>query len=160
MTSTNPSLYFDDLEVGQQFKTHTHQIDEKQIVAFASQFDPQPFHLDAEAAKGSFFGALVASGWHTAAISMRLLVDSGFPIAGGVIGAGGEITWPRPTLPGDTLHIEGEVVELRPLRSRPDRGIVVVRNATMNQRGEPVQVLVTKLVVPRRTTASPEASNA
>ena len=103
--STNPSadkqlFYLDDLQVGQRFVSGTHLIDEKQIVAFASQFDPQPFHLDAEAAKHTLFAGLVASGWHTAAITMRLMVDGGLPIAGGLVGAGGECAWPKPTRPG------------------------------------------------------------
>ena len=104
-------LYLDDLHVGQRFVSGSHRIDEEQIKAFAVQFDPQPFHLDAEAAKHSFFGGLVASGWHTGAITMRLLVQGGLPIAGGLIGAGGEISWPRPTHPGEVLHV-GDHVEM------------------------------------------------
>jgi acyl dehydratase len=148
------ALCLEDLQVGQRFVSGTHRIDEGQIRAFAEQFDPQPFHLDAEAAKATLFGGLVASGWHTAAITMRLLVESGLPIAGGIIGAGGEITWPNPTRPGDVLEVESEVLELRPSRSHPDRGIATVRSETRNQRGEVVQVLVAKLVVPRSTTSS------
>ena len=155
MANVNPDggtapLYLEDLRVGQRFVSGTHRIDEGQIRAFAEQFDPQPFHLDAEAAKATLFGGLVASGWHTAAITMRLLVESGLPIAGGIIGAGGEITWPNPTLLGDVLQVESEVLELRPSRSRPDRGIATIRSETRNQRGDPVQVFVAKLVVPRR----------
>jgi acyl dehydratase len=145
------AVFLEDLQVGQRFGSGSHRIDEDQIRAFAQQFDPQPFHLDAEAAKATLFEGLVASGWHTAAISMRLLVESGLPIAGGIIGAGGEITWPNPTRPGDVLQVESEVLELRPSRSRPDRGTATVRSQTRNQRGEVVQVLVAKLVVPRRT---------
>jgi acyl dehydratase len=144
------ALYLEDLRVGQRFVSGTHRIDEEKIRAFAQQFDPQPFHLDAEAAKATLFGGLVASGWHTAAITMRLLVASGLPIAGGIIGTGGEITWPNPTRPGDVLQVESEVLELRPSRSRPDRGIATIRSETRNQRGDAVQVLVAKLVVPRR----------
>ena len=154
MANVNPLgsselLNFDDLHVGQRFVSGTHPIDEDAIKAFAKQFDPQPFHLDAEAAKATLFEGLVASGWHTAAITMRLLVESGLPIAGGIIGAGGEITWPSPTRPGDVLQIESEILELRPSRSRPDRGIATIRSETRNQRGDIVQVLVAKLVVPR-----------
>src|SRR5262249_8375974 len=127
-------------------------IDEAQIVEFASQFDPQPFHLDREAAKHTFFKQLAASGWHTAAISMRLMVQGGLPVAGGVIGAGVEITWPTPTLPGDGLHVECEVIDIKPSRSKPDRGIVTVRCETFNQTNEVVQVLITKLVVPRKVS--------
>src|SRR5882757_6739784 len=134
-------LYLDDLYVGQRFVSGTHLIDEDQIKGFAKQFDPQPFHLDAEAAKGTLFEGLVASGWHTAAITMRLLVESGMPLAGGVIGAGGEIAWPKPTRPGAVLRVESEILELRPSRSRPDRGMVTIRSETRNQLGEIVQVL-------------------
>jgi acyl dehydratase len=143
-------LYLDDMRVGQHFTSGTHRVDEAQIKAFAKQFDPQPFHLDEQAAKGTFFGALVASGWHTVAITMRLLVEGGMPVAGGVIGAGAEINWPRPTRPGSTLHVETEVLEVKPSRSHPDRGMVTVRSETRNELGEVVQVLVSKLVVPRR----------
>ena len=146
-------LYLDDLHVGQRFTSGTHTLDEGQVIAFASQFDPQPFHLDGGAAKGTFFDGLVASGWHTAAITMRLMVQGGVPIAGGLIGAGAEISWPRPTRPDDVLHVESEVLEVRPSRSRPDRGIVKVRSETRNQRGEAVQVLESVMVVPRRPPA-------
>lgn len=142
-------LYLDDLHVGQRFTSRTHVLDEAQIVAFASQFDPQPFHTDPQAAKQTFFQGLAASGWHTAAIAMRLLVES-TPIAGGVIGAGAEINWPQPTRPGAVLHVESEVLEIRPSRSRPDRGMVTIRTETKNEAGEIVQVLVSKLVVPRK----------
>jgi acyl dehydratase len=143
-------LYLDDLQVGQRFSSGSHAMDEAQIKAFAAQFDPQPFHLDAEAAKGTLFGGLAASGWHTAAITMRLLVDGGAPIAGGIIGGGGEIAWPKPTRPSDVLHVESEVLEIIPSRSRPDRGKVVFRNETRNQHGDVVQVMTVGLVVPRR----------
>ena len=139
----------DDLQVGQRFTSATHAVDVDQIKAFARQFDPQPFHLDETAAKHSLFGGLVASGWHTAAITMSLLVKGGLPIAGGIIGAGGEIGWPAPTRPGDVLHVESEVIEVTPSRSRPDRGMVTMRCETRNQRGEIVQVLTARLVVPR-----------
>jgi len=144
------TFYCDELHVGQRFTSGTYLIDEEQIKAFATQFDPQPFHLDAEAAKGTLFEGLVASGWHTAAITMRLLVEGGMPIAGGVIGAGGEIAWPKPTRPGAVLRVESEILEVRPSRSRPDRGMVTIRSETRNHLDEIVQVLAAKLVVPRR----------
>ena len=146
----NERLYLDDIHVAQRFTSGAHAVDEAQIKAFASQFDPQPFHLDDEAAKSTMFTGLAASGWHTAAITMRLLVDGGFPIAGGIVGAGGEISWPRPTRPGDILHVESEVLEVTPSQSRSDRGMVTIRTETRNQRDEIVQILVAKLVVPRR----------
>jgi acyl dehydratase len=148
----NRRLYMDDLHLGQLFVSDAHALDEKQVIAFASQFDPQPFHLDDEAAKATLFGGLAASGWHTAAITMRLLVDGGAPLAGGIIGAGGEISWPKPARPGDVLRVESEVIEIKPSRSRSDRGMVTVRSETRNQRDEVVQILVAKLVVPRRPT--------
>ncbi|HEX6704083.1 MAG TPA: MaoC family dehydratase [Albitalea sp.] len=147
--SRNP-LYFDDLQVGDTFQTATHALDTEQIKAFAQQFDPQPFHLDEAAARDSMFGSLAASGWHTAAITMRLLVTSGPPLANGIIGAGGDIEWKAPTRPGDVLQVHSEVVALTPSRSRPDRGMVVLRSNTLNQRGEVVQTLNAKLMVARR----------
>jgi len=146
-------LYLEELRVGQRFTSGTHAVDAAQIKAFAAQFDPQPFHLDDDAAKGTLFAGLAASGWHTAAITMRLLVDSGLPIAGGIIGSGGEVAWPKPTRPGDILHVVSEIEEVTPSRSRPNRGMVRVRSETRNQRDEVVQVLTSRLVVPRRVAA-------
>jgi acyl dehydratase len=147
-------LFLDDLKLGQTFTSAFHRLDTEAVKRFAKEFDPQPFHLDeAEAAK-SLFGGLAASGWHTAAISMRLMVDGGAPIAGGIIGAGVEISWPKPTRPGDTLHVVSEVVEILPSRSKPDRGIIVLRSETRNQHNEVVQLLTSKLVVPRRVDFS------
>jgi acyl dehydratase len=143
-------LFLEDLRVGQRFASAAHALDADQIRAFAAAFDPQPFHLDNGAAARSLFGGLVASGWHTAAITMRLLVTGGLPIVGGIVGAGGEIAWPRPTRPGDVLSVESEVLAIVPSRSRPERGMVTVRSETRNERGEVVQTLIAKLVVPRR----------
>jgi acyl dehydratase len=150
MQDLKERLYLDDLLVGQRFISRTHIIDEAQIKAFARQFDPQPFHLDADTAKDTLFAGLVASGWHTASITMKLMVESGLPLAGGIVGAGGELAWPKPTRPGDTLQVESEVVEITPSRSRPDRGMAKVRSLTRNQRNEIVQELTAKLIVPRR----------
>jgi acyl dehydratase len=144
-------LYFDDLQPGQRFVTTTHTVDEAEILRFAKEFDPQPFHLDHQAAQESLFRGLAASGWHTAAITMRLLVQSGPALAAGIIGVGGELSWKLPTRPGDTLEVHSEVLELLPSRSRSDRGIAVLRNETRNQNGEVVQVFVAKVMVPRRT---------
>jgi acyl dehydratase len=146
-------LYLDDLKRGQTFVSATHALDEEQIKAFARAFDPQPFHLDGKAAEKTLFGGLAASGWHTAAITMRLNVESGLPLANGIIGAGGEINWPNPTRPGDILHVESEVMDIVPSRSRPDRGIVTIVSKTLNQRGDLLQVLTAKLVVYRGPTA-------
>jgi acyl dehydratase len=154
VNSASNALFLDDLNVGQRFSSGSHTIDAAQIKAFAAQFDPQPFHLDGEAAKATLFGALAASGWHTAAITMKLLVESGLPLRGGIIGSGGEVSWPKPTRPGDTLTVLSEIEEITPSRSRPDRGMIRVRSETRNQHGEIVQILIAKLVVPRRATAA------
>lgn len=143
-------FYLEDLHAGQTFVSGAHELDEAQIKAFASAFDPQPFHLDHEAAKGTLFGGLAASGWHTAAITMRLNVEAGLPLANGIIGAGGEIQWPAPTRPGDILHVESEVKEIVPSRSRPDRGMATIVSRTLNQRGDVLQILTARLVVYRR----------
>ena len=146
----NGPLFLDDLEVGRRFTSGSHTVDVAQIKAFATQFDPQPFHLDEASARDTMFGGLAASGWHTAAITMRLPVGGGAPVAGGIIGAGGEIAWPQPTRPGDVLRVESEILEVKPSRSRPDRGTVKMRSQTLNQRDEVVQTLTATLVVPRR----------
>ncbi|MDI3307836.1 MAG: MaoC family dehydratase [Acetobacteraceae bacterium] len=141
--------YLDDLAPGQRFGSGRVTVTAADITAFATAFDPQPFHLDEAAARGSIFRGPAASGWHTAALTMRLLVGSEFRPAGGIIGAGmDELRWPRPVRPGDTLRVE--VLETRPSRSRPDQGLVKTRTTTFNQRDEPVQVLVANLLVPRR----------
>ncbi|SCK25681.1 Acyl dehydratase [Variovorax sp. HW608] len=150
---TQPLLYFDDLKVGDTFTTGSHEVKTEDIKRFASEFDPQPFHLDESAAQGTFFDGLAASGWHTAALTMRLLVTGGPRLANGIIGAGGGIEWKAPTRPGDVLHVESEVVELIPSRSRPDRGMVVLRSKTLTQRGDVVQELTAKLMVTRRSSA-------
>jgi acyl dehydratase len=127
-------------------------IDAESIKAFARQFDPQPFHLDEATAAKTFFKGLAASGWHTAAVTMRLLVEGGLPLTGGIIGAGvEEVRWPRPVRPGDRLRVESEVLEVRPSRSRPEQGIAKVRTTTLNQNDEPVQTMTSNLVVQRRS---------
>jgi len=143
-------LYLDDLAVGRKFATASVTLTLEGCKAFAAEFDPQPFHMDEAAARESVFGRLAASGWYTASLSMRLLVDGDLTIAGGLIGLGNEMTWPRPTYPGDTLRVETEVLAIRASESKPDRGIVTARNVTLNQHGEPVQIAVVKMLVPRR----------
>jgi acyl dehydratase len=144
-------LYFEDFAVGQIYRTGELTVSADAIKTFAASFDPQPFHLDDDAATKTFFQGLAASGWHTAALTMRLLVTEGAPIAGGIIGAGmDELRWPRPVRPGDRLHLESEVMEVRPSRSRPEQGLVKMRTTTLNQNNEPVQIVVGNLVVPRR----------
>ena len=144
-------LYLDDLYVGQRFTSGTYQMEEARIKEFAAEFDPQPFHLDKAAAEASVFKGLAASGWHTGAVAMRLLVNGGLPFANGLIGLGGEIAWPRPTRPGDILRVESEIVEITPSRSKPHQGIVTVRSTMLNQNGEAVYVLTAKLLVLRRS---------
>ena len=144
-------LYFEDLHPGLKFNSlRSYKVTAEEIKEFAERYDPQPFHLDDAAARASLFGGLAASGWHTAALSMRLMVEAGLPLAGGIVGAGAEILWPTPTRPGDVLQVFSEIIEIKPSRSRRDRGMVTVRSETRNQRDEIVQVLTARLVVPRR----------
>ena len=150
LNATVTNLYLEDLHVGLRLTTDRHALDVEQIKAFAKQFDPQPFHLDEAAAGRSFFKTLVASGWHTAALTMRLITTMKPGIAGGIIGAGAEVNWPTATQPGDVLRVECEVLEVRPSRSRPDRGLAILHARTLNQRDELRQDLKAKLVVFRR----------
>jgi len=144
--------YLEDFEAGQKYTGATRiRVEEARVKSFAAEFDPQPFHLDDAAARNSIFRGLAASGWHTAAMTMRLLVESDVKPAGGIVGAGfDEFKWPRPVRPGDELSIEAEVLEVRPSKSRPDQGMIKLRTTTLNQNGEPVQISVGNLVVPRR----------
>jgi acyl dehydratase len=153
-----PALYLEDLRVGQRFETGSCTVSEADITAFAAQFDPQPFHVDAHAARDSVFGGIVASGWHTAAITMRLLIESGPRLAGGSVGLGAEISWPKPVRPGDELHVDSEIVGIEPSQSRPGRGRATMRSETRNQRGEVVQIVIAKLLVPRRSAAPGQGS--
>jgi acyl dehydratase len=148
------ALYLEDLAVGQTYATGTLTVEPEQVKAFAAEFDPQPFHLDADAARGTMFGGLAASGWHTAALTMRLLVESELRPDGGLIGAGfDELRWLRPVRPADRLHLDVEVLEARASRSKPDQGIVKIRTTTLNQDDQPVQVSVGNILVRRREPA-------
>jgi acyl dehydratase len=149
--------YLEDYAVGQLYRSSRLRIDKDQIIAFAAQFDPQPYHLDEDDARKSVFGGLAASGWHTAALTMRLLVESEFRPADGILGIGlDELSWPRPVRPGDELHVESKVLEVHPSKSRPDRGLIRVRTTTFNQNGEPVQIYTGNLLVPRRPGGPPQ----
>ena len=149
--------YLENFAVGQTFGSGRVRVDADQIKAFAATFDPQPFHLDERAARQTFFKGLAASGWHTAALTMRLLVESDLKPAGGVIGAGfDEFRWPLPVRPGDELRVESEILEVRPSRSRLDQGLMKVRTTTLNQRGEAVQIHVGNLLVARRPAGAHE----
>lgn len=148
--NTGRKLYLDDLAIGEEFLSAEHRLDAEQIIAFASQFDPQPFHLDEEAAKDSFFQGLAASGWHTMAITMKLIVQS-LPFAQGIIGAGGEVTWPQPTRPGDILRVRSQILDIIPSRSKPDRAIVLARSLTYAQDDQLRQDFTARLLAFRRT---------
>ena len=144
-------LFLEDFAVAQTFASGRLRIEKERIKTFAAEFDPQPFHLDEDAARETIFRGLAASGWHTAALTMRLLVESEFKPAGGVVGAGfEELRWPRPVRPGDELRVESEILEVRPSKSRPDQGLIKVRTTTLNQNGEAVQIFTGNLIVPRR----------
>ncbi|HQY04694.1 MAG TPA: MaoC family dehydratase [Lacunisphaera sp.] len=143
--------YFDDLQAGDKFNTAEYEMTAEEIIAFGRKFDPQAFHTDPVAAKGTLFGQLVASGWHTAAVSMQLMVLGEMALDGGVIGQGMEsLRWPRPVLPGDRLRVVTEIEELRPAPARPDRGLVKLRCRTYNQNDKVVQDMTATLLVARR----------
>jgi acyl dehydratase len=142
--------YFDDLKVGDRFKSEPLAVTEKQVIEFAHKFDPQMFHLTRKSAERTIFKGLVASGWHTAAMTMRLFVQT-LNFAEGAIGLGvDELRWPNAVRPGDVLKVETEILELRLCRSKPDYGIIRLRNVTTNQRGEIVQTMTANAMVPRR----------
>jgi acyl dehydratase len=146
--------YLEDFAAGQVFNTGRHRVDKDEIFAFARQYDPQPFHVDEAAARQSPFQGLAASGWHTAAMTMRLMVDGEFKPAGGILGVGFEdLSWLRPVRPGDELHAKSEILDVRPSKSKPDRGMIRVRTTTLNQNDEPVMVFTGNLLVPRRPAA-------
>lgn len=143
--------YLEDFVVGQVFGSGRLRIVAERIKSFAAEFDPQPFHLDEESARNTIFRGLAASGWHTAALTMRLLVESEIKPTGGIVGAGfDEFRWLRPVRPGDELRLESQVLDVRPSKSRPEQGLIKVRTTTLNQNGEAVQILIANLVVPRR----------
>jgi acyl dehydratase len=143
-------LYLEDLQVGQRFTSGTFLMDPDRMKAFAAEYDPQPFHLNEAAGEASVFKGLAATGWYTAAATMRLLVESGLRLANGLIGLGGELSWPQPTRPGDLLRVEAEVLEIRPSRTKPQQAIVTMRNTTLNQKDEPVQIFTCRILVFKR----------
>jgi acyl dehydratase len=146
----SPPLYLDDFAPGQIYTAGPIPVSADAIKAYARQFDPQPFHTDETLAPSTFFRGLAASGWHTASLTMSLVVQA-LPIAGGVIGGGvDELRWPTPLRPGDELRLEGEIMEVRPSRTKPGQGLVRVRTTTLNREGQAVQTMIANLVVPRR----------
>ena len=148
--------YLEDFAAGQTFGSGRLRIEKQRIETFAAEFDPQPFHLDEQAARNTLFGGLEASGWHTAAVSMRLLAESELKPAGGIIDAGfDELRWPRPIRPDDELRVESEVLEVRPSQARPNQGLLKLRMTTLNQNGEAVQVAIGYLLVQRRPDGNP-----
>jgi len=150
MATVEPGrLYFEDLAVGTRFTSATYEMTREQIVSFAAQFDPQPFHIDDEAAHESFFAGLAASGWHTAAVTMRLLVES-VPFAKGLIGAGSEVSWPMAVRPGDRLRVVTTLQELVASRSKPDRGLALLESLTLNQDDAVCQRSLSRVLVFRR----------
>lgn len=149
---TQDELYFEDLKVDDVFTSSSYEMSAERILAFAAEFDPQPFHTDPEAAKNTFFGGLAASGWHTSAVTMRLLVES-VPLTGGLIGAGSEISWPRAVRPGESLRVITTVRELIPSKSKPERGMVVLESLALNQNDEVCQKTVSKVLAFRRRTS-------
>jgi acyl dehydratase len=141
-------FFLEELTVGQTFGSGSLQVTAEHIKHFAAAFDPQPFHLDEQSARETIFRGLAASGWHTAALTMRLLVESAFKPAGGLVGASLEtLRWPRPVRPGDELRIETEILEIHPSRSRPGQGIVKIKVTTLNQAGKAVQIYIANVVV-------------
>ena len=143
--------YLEDFAVGHTFGSRKHRVSKQEIRSFAAEYDPQPFHIDESAARESLFTGLAASGWHTASLTMRLLVDSELKPAGGLIGAGvEELRWPKPVRPGDELRVESEIIDVRPSKSRPGHGLVRAKITTVNQNQEPVQIFIANLIVARR----------
>ena len=149
--------YLEDFAVGEVTEFPPRQVSEDEIIAFARDYDPQPFHLDKEAAKQSLFGGLCASGWHTAGMMMRMLVDHMIGQSASMGSPGvDQLRWLKPVFPGDTLHLRGEVLEVRPSRSKPDRGVVTARYEMRNQKGEPVLTMTSKGMYGRRPQDRPE----
>jgi acyl dehydratase len=145
-----PERFFEDVKKGDRFKSETYKVTEEQITSFAREFDPQPFHLDATVADRTMFGGLIASGWHTAAITMRLFVQT-LNFVEGAIGLGvDELRWPNAVKPNDVLQVETEIVDLRESRSKPTHGVVRLRYVTTNQRSEIVQTMFASALVLRR----------
>jgi acyl dehydratase len=147
-------VYFDDLKPGDRFESETFAVPAQAIIEFAEKFDPQKFHLNAKSAERSIFKGLVASGWHTAAITMRLFIKR-LNFAEGAIGLGvDEIRWPTAVRPDDVLRVVTEILETRLSKSRPNVGIIRLRNTTYNQRNEVAQTMTANALVPRRENAA------
>jgi acyl dehydratase len=143
--------YFEDLKVGDRFNSKSYVVSEEAIVTFAREFDPQSFHIDPTAAPQTMFDGLIASGWHTAAITMRLFVQT-LDFAEGALGLGvDELRWPNAVKPGDSLQVETEILDLRASKSKPNHGILRLRNVTTNRRDEVVQTMIASALVRKRS---------
>lgn len=143
-------LYLNDLNIGDTFISEEYPLSAEKIKKFATEYDPQDFHIDEQLAEETFFKGLAASGWHTASITMKLLTES-LPFAHGIIGAGAEISWPQPTRPNDILHVESKIIQINPSKSKPNQALVTVKSETINQRGEVCQILIAKLLTFKRS---------
>lgn len=152
MTNLTP-LYLDDLAVGDRFTSRSYELTLDSLLEFANLYDPQPFHLDPQAAQATVFNGLAASGWQTAGITMRLWSEC-FPVVNGLIGLESQVSWPMPTRAGDQLHVELCITEIKPSASKPEMGIVTYQSETKNQHDQVVQKNTTKIVVFRRATAA------
>ena len=154
MPEAQKFIYLEDISVGQKFTAGSMTVTEESIIAFARQFDPQDFHTDPVKAKDTVFGGLVASGWHTASMSMRMILDATPKMKGGMIGRQVEkIGWPMPVRAGDVLSIEVEIMELRPSATNPSRGTIRTKNTTFNQKHEIVQEMEAIIFIPRRSVS-------
>jgi len=154
MAGDRGELFLEDLREGMRFAAGPLRVEAEEVVAFAMHYDPQPFHLDHEAVRSTLLGGRAASGWHTAALTMRLLTEA-LPLAGGVIGRGGEIQWPCPMRPSDILRIDCEVVEVQPSQSRPNEGWLTMWVTRLNARDKAEQVLTVGLLARRYPTVNP-----
>ncbi|MDY6458472.1 MaoC family dehydratase [Acinetobacter faecalis] len=142
--------YLEDLNIGDKFRSRNYEVTLEEIIEFATKYDPQVFHLDEEKAKDHpIFQGIAASGWHTSSIVMRLWTEC-FPIADGLIGLEGSMRWPKPTRPGDILHVQVELTDIIPSKSKPDRGIVVYSTQALNQHGDVLLNSSTKILVFRK----------
>lgn len=156
---TSDQMFYEDLAIGRTYRSEPIDVTLEEITTFATRYDPQPFHLDPEAGRASVFGGLVASGWLTASLTMRLMVKSEFRFGSGVIGLGVDsLRWPEPVRPGDTLTATVEVAAMRASASQPEHGVVKIRTTTTNQRAEVVQVMISNVLVRRRAGGTPASS--
>ncbi len=151
--------YYEDLEVGTKASFGNYEVTREEVIEFASKYDPQPFHLDDEAAAKTYFGRLSASGWHTCAMTMRMMVEHFTGEKSASLGSPGidELSWVKPVYPGDTLRVEAELIEKRQSKSKPHMGFTRTRQTTFNQHGEPVLKMIAKGIIQVRDPSQVEA---